>query len=438
MNLFGTDGIRNRMGVFPFTPAALPLLGKALARWAVQKYGLKTTFLVASDTRASCDVIKSALFSEFLHYPIKIYDLGVMPTPAVFGSMVENKHYTCGIIISASHNTAQDNGIKLVDSVTGKLTQEDELLISSLIVENDETYENNTQSSYELLPDAEKEYCSRITSLFKPDLLAGKKIILDCAHGATYRVAPTIFAALGADLVILNNEPDGYNINKNCGATHLTSLKEAVLTHSAFLGVAFDGDGDRFMGVTQSGEIRDGDDTLALLLTHPDYKGTQGVVSTIMANHGLEAHLSSLNKKLIRTAVGDKHVLEGLKKHHLYLGGEPSGHTIITPLISTGDGILVALKVLETMIITGNHSFATFEKYPQVSVYLPITLKKDLSLKPFTDYITASKDRLKTGRLLIRYSGTEPLLRIMVEDKDSALCSSIATELAHQLKPLLS
>ncbi|MBA2307121.1 phosphoglucosamine mutase, partial [Candidatus Dependentiae bacterium] len=242
----------------------------------------------------------------------------------------------------------------------------------------------------------------------------------------------------GADLRALHTQPDGYNINRNCGATHLESLQSAVIEHNAFMGIAFDGDGDRCMGVNSSGKIVDGDALMALLLTHPDYTEVPTVVSTVMANQGLEMYLASQGKKLIRTSVGDKYVVEALIKHALPLGGEPSGHIILRPFSSTGDGILIALKVLETMLITGNYSCTTFAVYPQVCINLTVKEKKDLTQAPLADAISASTSRLTTGRLLVRYSGTEPLLRIMVEDEDEALCSSVATTLAQQLHPLLS
>ncbi len=440
MNLFGTDGIRTKVGSYPLSPDSLPAVGNAIARWALEKYGAQTAFLVASDTRASCDQIKSALFSAFAPYSVGIYDTGVLPTPAVFHRIAHDNRFTCGIIISASHNTAEDNGIKLVDSVTGKLTLEDELIISSFITTEDSSIlpPFSAQSSYTLLTDAQEVYCKTILDLFPSDLLKGKKLVIDCAHGATYRVAPHIFSALGADLIVLHDKPDGSNINRNCGATHLESLQQAVLTHKAFMGIAFDGDGDRCMGVTRSGKTLNGDDILALLLTHPSYSTAPALVSTVMANQGFEVYLSSLGKKLIRTSVGDKHVMEALIKHALPLGGEPSGHIIMAPLSNTGDGILVALKMLETLLLTGNYDCTTFDTYPQVCINLNIKEKKDLTKAPFAEYIAASTARLTMGRLLVRYSGTESLVRIMVEDSDQALCSSVAIALARQLQPLLS
>ncbi len=443
MNLFGTDGIRTKVGSYPLSPDSLPAVGNAIARWALEKYGAQTAFLVASDTRASCDQIKSALFSAFAPYSVGIYDTGVLPTPAVFHRIAHDNRFTCGIIISASHNTAEDNGIKLVDSVTGKLTLEDELIISSFITAEDRSNGPHTplptlQSSYTLLTDAQEVYSKAILDLFPSDLLKGKTVVIDCAHGATYRVAPYIFSALGADLIVLHDKPDGSNINRNCGATHLESLQQAVLAHKAFMGIAFDGDADRCMGVTRSGKALNGDDILALLLTHPTYSSAPALVSTVMANQGFEVYLSSLGKKLIRTSVGDKHVMEALIKHALPLGGEPSGHIIMAPLSNTGDGILVALKMLETILLTGNYDCTTFDTYPQVCINLNIKEKKDLTKAPFAGYIAASTARLTTGRLLVRYSGTEPLVRIMVEDTDQALCSSVARALARQLQPLLS
>lgn len=437
MNLFGTDGIRVPMGTYPLTSEALPKLGGALAQWALNKYGPHATFLIASDTRASCDTIKNALCSAFSFYGIPVYDAGIVPTPAVFHRIAQDSRISCGLIISASHNKATDNGIKLVDSYEGKLTEVDEQAISSLVESPQYATQAISKTTCIPLLDAEELYCSRILSLFPPSFLKGVKLVIDCAHGATYRVAPTIFKALGADLTVINASPNGFNINDACGATFLSPLKQTVLNTKAFIGIAFDGDGDRFMGISSEGEELDGDDTLALLLTHPLYKDTSTLVSTVMANQGLEAHLKSVGKKLLRTPVGDKYILKALKEHALPLGGEPSGHTIISPLTNTGDGILVALKVLETVLITGNYRCKTFYKYPQITVNILIKEKKDLSKEPFASIITTSAAQLPKGRLLVRYSGTESLLRLMAEDEDKDRCLSVVNALASSLKQYL-
>jgi phosphoglucosamine mutase len=436
MKLFGTDGIRTRVGQWPLTAEDLPRLGRAIALWAQEKYGDNPHFLVVRDTRASGSWVKAALASGLLRLPVTLYDGQVLPTPAVYHIMKGDPLYNCGIIISASHNPAHDNGIKIIGR-SGKLSEKDEQCIAELM---NADYAN----SFDLfgievpLLNAEQLYRDKILSYFKPAFLKNQTIVIDCAHGATYEVAPAIFKELGADVIALNTHPDGYNINKNCGALHLEGLQAAVQEHQAVVGFAFDGDGDRVMAVNSAGTILDGDDILAVLLEHPDYKTSPAVVSTSMANQGFEAHLASLGKKLIRTNVGDKYVSQALNEHRLPLGGEPSGHILLHDLIPTGDGILAALKIMETMIMTGNYALKTFKKYPQVLINVPIREKKALNQPPLSDIIQTQERRLAHGRLLVRYSGTESLVRVMVEDADGDLATAVAHQVADHLASLLS
>jgi phosphoglucosamine mutase len=437
MNLFGTDGIRNKVGSYPLTQEALPLIGKALALWAEEKYGSDTRFLIAQDTRYSGPWIKAGIMSGLLRYPIIVYDAGVLPTPGVFNLMQEESHFTGGIIISASHNKAEDNGIKIVDRQSGKLSSYDEKRICELMG-------TDTERDFSVLgkeipfPQAKTLYRKNLSRLFSPTFLEGKTIVLDCANGASCTIAPQLFRELGATVIAIHQDPDGFNINKNCGATSLASLQQAVLSHEASIGFAFDGDADRVIAVNKKGEIKDGDDLLAFLMSHKDYKDERAAVSTVMANYGLTVHLTSQQKKLLRTAVGDKHVLETLDTENLLLGGEPSGHIILKNLIRTGDGMLVALKVLETMVQTNNELLESFTKFPQIVINVPISHKKDLNEPPFASFIATQKELLTTGRLLVRYSGTEPLLRVLVEGRDLELVKEVAQNVATHLQSLLS
>jgi phosphoglucosamine mutase len=432
-NFFGTDGIRNRVGRFPFTTEMLPKLGRALALWAQEKYGNDACFLVARDTRYSGPWIKAGLMNGLLREPITVYDAGILPTPGVYHLLNNDTRFTGGIIISASHNPATDNGIKLVDARLGKLSERDEIRICELM----KTAEPNefTKLGTEIpLNDARLLYRKTITRLFPNDFLAGKTIVLDCANGANSTIAPQIFKDLGAQVVAIHHTPDGYNINKNCGATDVLSLQQAVLKHKAFIGFAFDGDGDRVIAVNKEGTIKDGDDMVAILRTHAQYAHEPAVVSTVMANHGLVVHLASHNKELHRTAVGDKYVLNELEKMNLSVGGEPSGHIILKDSIKTGDGILVALKLLETIAQTNNEYLESFTKMPQVSLTIPIKVKKDLSTGPLAEHIAASKQQLPHGRVLVRYSGTEPVVRVMAEGEDLEYTKAIAQQLADHLQ----
>ena len=438
MNLFGTDGIRNRVGSHPFTQEALPHLGRALACWAEETFGSEVRILLARDTRYSGPWITAGLMQGLLSYPVTIYDAGVFPTPGVFHLMQEDTHCHLGIIITASHNPSSDNGIKLVSSLSGKLTRADEDRICKLMMQP------NIQKDFsklgKLIPfqDAKTLYRKKITNQFSSLSLTDKTIVLDCAHGATTISAPQIFKDLGATVISINSDPDGYNINHNSGSTKPEGLAKAVIAHNAFMGFAFDGDGDRVIAVNSSGQIKDGDDLLALLLTNKEYSLEKGIVSTVMANQGLESYLTKIGKKLIRSNVGDKFVLQAMEKEELLLGGEPSGHIILKNLLGTGDGILVALKVLETVLATSNHSLESFTKFPQVVINVPIKRKKDLAQHPLADYIAACKEKLSAGRLLVRYSGTEPLLRIMAEGQDINLTSDAAQVLADTLERELS
>ncbi len=433
MNFFGTDGVRNHVGRFPFTTEALPAFGRAVARWAQQKYGTDTCFLLARDTRYSGSWIKAGLMQGLLREPIKVYDAGILPTPGIFHLLSHDTRFTGGIIITASHNPATDNGIKLVDAQSGKLSKRDELQICTLMqeAESKEFTHLGTEIPFH---DARILYRKTITRLFPTNFLAGKTIVLDCANGASSTVGPQIFRDLGATVIPLHHDPDGYNINKNCGATDTRSLQQAVVQHAAYLGFAFDGDADRLMAVNKNGELKDGDDLLAVLRTHRDYAHERAVVSTIMANHGLATHMQSLSKELLRTPVGDKQVLKELEAQDLSLGGEPSGHIILKNLIKTGDGILVALKVLETIAQTGNELATSFTKFPQVTLSIPIKTKKDLSQGHLSEYIAASKALLPTGRVLVRYSGTEPVVRVMAEGKDLEYTKEVAHQLAERLQ----
>lgn len=438
MNLFGTDGIRARVGAHPFTQEALPLLGTALARWALEKYGSDARFLLAQDTRYSGPWIKAGLMCGLLRYPITIYDAGILPTPGVFALLKEDSACTGGIIISASHNPAEDNGIKLVDARSGKLSQFDEKRILELMAMAD------TESSFAALgkevpfPQAKLVYRKILARSWNESFLAGKTIVLDCANGASSVIAPQLFRELGATVIAIHHDPDGFNINKHCGATSPESLKNAVVAHEAFIGFAFDGDADRVVAVNKKGEVKDGDDLLALLHSHPDYGQERAVVSTVMANYGLTVHFTSQEKKLLRSQVGDKHVLEMLDSENLLLGGEPSGHIILRNSMRTGDGMFVALKVLETILLTGNELLESFTKFPQVVINVPVVHKKELTIPPLSTFIAAHKEQFSTGRILIRYSGTEPLARVLVEGRDLEQVQQVARTVATELTSLLA
>lgn len=449
---FGTDGIRGNATQFPFTHDALIILGQAVATWSLKKYGSLTAqpqVLIGHDTRQSCDQIKNALFQGLMTQPLTVVDAEIIPTPAVFKLLqIHNQEFTTiknafnfGIVISASHNSAQDNGIKFFDAHHGKLTAQDEQEIEELF---SEAYQNQKflpqhSNAYKISwPEAQQLYIKKIRSSFSPKLLTGKTIVLDCAHGATFDVAQAIFKQLGAHLIALFITPDGTNINQNCGAVYPQILAREVLRHQAYAGFAFDGDGDRVIAVNQDGIIKDGDDILAILLENQELINTSTIVGTIMTNHGFDLLLQAKNKKLIRTPVGDKYITARLEQEELLLGGEASGHIIIGNYLMSGDGIFTALKLLQTMLSTNNHEMKSFIKLPQKLLNIPIDIKIDLTSTICTELITSCQAELKNGRIVIRYSDTEPLLRIMTEGENQEITEKIAHKLATQFTNLLT
>ncbi len=436
-SIFGTDGIRGAVGSEPFIVPSLLKIGNALGMWALERYGPTPTLLLAHDTRASCALVKSILKSALFTHSITVYDAGVLPSPALLALMRKHIFFDAAIMISASHNPYHDNGIKIIDAGSGKLNEYDEQLISSFIMqENDFHYVS--LGSEKMMIDALEQYQSIIVDHFPPLFMAGKKIVLDCAHGATGALAPAIFQKLGAQVITLFNNPNGVNINKQCGALHTQALQKAVIDEHADIGFAFDGDGDRVIAVNMYGQIKNGDDLLAILLEHNLYKAAHTIVGTVMTNQGFELYLRNRNINLVRTAVGDKYIAEHLNQHNLLLGGEPSGHIILNDYLPTGDGIFTALRVMQTLMNNDNWQMSTFVKFPQIIINIPVKYKKDLALPPLSDIIETTLKQLHNGRLLVRYSGTEPLLRIMIEDDDCDHAQTVGTLLSQTLQKEIS
>ncbi len=436
-NFFGTDGIRGCVGTSPLTSEGLHRLGNAIALWAQKKYGRNPSFLLGHDTRVSCSFVKAALKSGLLLHPIKVYDGDVLPSPAVVQLLNQNSLFNAGIIISASHNPYYDNGIKLVDGSQGKISLDDEMLITRYFYEYSKSVDYTSLGLDIVLQHAEKMYAEYCAKFFRPNFLEGKKIILDCANGAAYRIAPYLFRLFGAEVIVLFDQPNGFNINKHCGAVHPEVLQKLVVEHGADIGFAFDGDADRVVSVNRYGQLKNGDDILALLMQHPLYKQNDAIVGTSMTNHGFEMFLNKLQKKLIRTSVGDKYVAMAMVQHDVLLGGEPSGHIIARDYLNTGDGIFIALRLLETIILLNNWDMTTFAKFPQIIINVPIEHKKDLSSEPLAQIICSNQQLLIEGRLVVRYSGTEHLLRIMIEDADYDHAQAIGNQLSKELLHLL-
>jgi len=397
------------------------------------------------DTRISCDFVKSALKVGLLRHGITVYDVGVLSTPAVCFLTKNNAIFDCGIVISASHNVHTDNGIKIIDGNNIKLTLEDEQRITDLF--NDDpnhavTYDNLGKQEY--WHKAEQEYIEQVVNRFERNFLQGRTIVLDCANGATHKLAPRIFKRCGARVITLHKHPNGTNINNKCGSQHPESLQGAVREYKADAGFAFDGDGDRVIAVTRviaSSDtciIKDGDDILALLLDNRRYADQPYVVGTIMTNEGFNVYLKKRNKTLLRTQVGDKYVAQKLEEVGTDLGGEQSGHTILRDYLKTGDGVMTALRVMETIIDANNMDMNTFKRYPQILINIPIKTRKDLTQEPLAGIIKKYEKQLHKGRIVVRYSGTENCARVMVEDYDEQNTKDIAHNLAAELQCALA
>lgn len=433
--LFGTDGIRKPMGQEPLTPTSLMQLGNALGYWMTHQE--KKRIALAHDTRQSSALMKAALKTGLLQHPLEVIDTQTLPTPALFCA-IEHGLADVGIMITASHNQHQDNGLKIFTKENGKTTEQQEQEITDLFYTMPSPVASYEHLGTELLSTtAAKLYKEKIQEKFAPDFLKGKKIVVDCAHGAYYILAPQLFRALGAEVTVLANTPNGKNINLNCGSQYPEALQQKVSEEKADAGFAFDGDGDRMVMVNKQGTLYDGDQLLALLLAHSAYKKQTTVVSTIMANQGFEAHLAQHNITLERTSVGDKKVLKRMQELHCLVGGEPSGHIILRDFTQTSDGLFTALRVLEALE-ESNGTAETFTPYPQILINVPVKLKKDLSLNPYAQIIQKHKELLPDGRLVVRYSGTESLLRVMIEDQTKEHAQSIGAVLSQELADTLA
>ena len=436
---FGTDGVRGNANAYPFTPEALKQLVSAIVYWHREMYPTNpTSLLVCTDTRESCPRIKKILFEQCSSLGTPATDAGILPTPALLTLMKQKPQYTLGLIISASHNVYTDNGIKLFKN-SGKLSAQDEHCIEKYAnMPSPKEIKQLTKQNPQNWLQAAQAYTDTVASFFPSNFLVGKKIVLDCAHGALYQVAPTVFTALGATIICHGTEPNGTNINEKVGALHPEELKKLVKAHNADCGFAFDGDGDRVIAVSSDGVIKDGDDLLCLLLEHPRYKKTRKLVGTIMTNGGLQAHLATKKIDLIRTKVGDKYIAQALHTHQSLIGGESSGHIILKDYHTSGDGLFVALRVLEVLCANNNWKMITFDKHPQILINVPVGKKKDLTTSPFVDIIEQHKKTLINGRTIIRYSGTENVLRVMTEDIERELAWQCAQQLALKLQQELN
>ena len=431
---FGTDGVRGRVGSAHMNAEFVLRLGRAAGR-VLARSG-ESTVLVGKDTRISGYMFESALEAGLSAAGVNTHLLGPMPTPAI-AYLTKSLGAEAGVVISASHNPYQDNGIKFFSADGRKLPDEVEAEIEAELGKPFETVESGELGSAKRIVDAAARYVEFCKSTVPYGLkLAGLKVVLDCAHGATYKVAPAVFDDLGAKLTCIGASPNGLNINKDCGSTHPEALRQKVLELNADFGVAFDGDGDRVLMVDHKGELVDGDELLYIIaMSRKSEGGLAGpVVGTLMSNLGLEQALAREQVPFRRAAVGDRYVLAMLEEFHGVLGGENSGHIICLDRATTGDGIVAALQVLQALHVSGKtlaDARAPVRKYPQVLVNVKTPSRVDLKTPGVQAAVLAVEKKLDgRGRVLLRPSGTEPVVRVMVEGEEAGLVGLLAEDIA--------
>jgi phosphoglucosamine mutase len=433
---FGTDGIRGRVGDSPITPDFMLHLGWAAGQ-AFKKKGQRNSVLIGKDTRLSGYMFESALEAGLSAAGVDVKLLGPMPTPAI-AYLTRTFRASAGIVISASHNPHHDNGIKFFSSAGTKLDDALETEIESWLdrpIEVCAAEELGKATRVDDAPGRYVEFCkSTVPNEFTLD---GLHVVLDCAHGATYHVAPKVFQELGARITTIGAEPDGLNINLNVGSTHLDALKKTVAEKQADMGIAFDGDGDRVLMVDRDGSEVDGDELLYILASHRHQEGrlNGGVVGTLMTNLGVELAFKNAGISFERAKVGDRYVMERLKANNWLVGGEGSGHMVIRDCTTTGDGIVSALQVLLAIRRSGRTMKELRQgmcKLPQKMVNVRVAKRFDPSSREdIVEAVRQAEEALgDAGRILLRASGTEPLIRVMAEGKNAEDISRIADELA--------
>ena len=442
-NFFGTDGIRGEVGKSPITADILLKVGWAVGS-VLKEENENASVIIGKDTRVSGYLFESALEAGFLSAGVNVGMLGPMPSPAI-AYLTQAFSATAGVVISASHNLYQDNGVKFFSSKGVKLNDETQKAIEkkiSMPMSSVGSASIGKARRYEQALGRYIEFCK--STFDKSCDLSNLKIIIDCANGATYHIAEDVFSELGASVSMINNTPDGYNINRDCGATDTKHLQKEVLENNADLGIAFDGDGDRLIMVDHKGQKVDGDELVFIIANAwkegGDLKSNK-VIGTKMTNLGIQSAFAEIGVSFIEADVGDRHVMDQLIEHKAILGGEGSGHIICLNKSTSGDGIIAALQVLEVMCKSGKNLFdlkSKMTKYPQVLINVKTDTKVNLQEESkLSQAINSVESKLsKTGRVLVRESGTEPLVRVMVESSNYDLAKESAEELAKIIKSM--
>ena len=428
---FGTDGVRGLANAFPMTPDIALKLGAAAGRH-FRKDQKQHRVVIGKDTRRSSYMFENALTAGFTSTGMDVYLLGPVPTPAV-GVLTRSMRADVGVMISASHNSYLDNVIKFFGPEGFKLSDKVELEIEKLLDDEIEYAASQNIGMAKRIDDALGRYMEFAKSAFpRKKLLNGLKVVVDCANGAAYKAAPIVLWELGAEVISIGVNPDGYNINKDCGSTHPQNAAKAVLEHNADVGICLDGDADRLILIDNKGNIADGDQLMGLIASQWSSKGklaNNTLVATVMSNMGLERYLNTLDIKLLRTNVGDRYVVEAMRKFGYNLGGEQSGHIVMTDYATTGDGLMAALQFLNALVeskCTSSELIKVFEPMPQLLRNVRLNNSESLDNLKVKESIKAGENAFgDIGRILIRKSGTEPLLRVMGECEDPKLLKAV-------------
>ncbi len=445
---FGTDGIRGKANIYPMTGEVAFVLGRAVTSYFQKNFSKKPLIIIGKDTRLSCYMLEQAFSAGVCSQGGRAILTGPLPTPGV-AFVTQSMRADAGVMISASHNSFEDNGIKIFDRTGHKLPDEIELELEKMLIDPSLI----PQKSGDELGNAKRldevigRYIVHTKAALSPQYsLEGLRIVVDGANGAGYKLAPVVFEELGAEVISLGNTPNGTNINKACGALHPQMCAENVKKYRADLGVCLDGDGDRLTIVDSSGEVIHGDKLIGLcgkfLKDNQEIGPTNEVVGTVMSNFGLEYYLKENGLKFTRTQVGDRYIVEHMRQSGALFGGEPSGHLVFKKYSTTGDGILAALKVIESIKFYDrdlSELSKEIELFPQemknVAVLKRVPFEEVGEIKKAMTHAEAKLG--KEGRILLRYSGTEPLARVMVEGRDSKLVSSLCLELTDVVKKSL-
>ena len=436
--IFGTDGIRGVTNTYPMTPEISLALGKALTKYLSEKTGGHVKILIGKDTRLSGYVFEQAIASGITSMGADVLLVGPLPTPAI-AFLTSNMRATAGVVISASHNPYTDNGIKIFDSTGFKLPDETEIEIENMVLGGEQITPPPLTGKAKRIEDAVGRYIVFLKNTFPKDLtLDGLRVVVDCANGAAYKVAPIIFQELGAQVITIGTEPNGTNINVDCGSLRPEILSEEVVRSGSDIGIALDGDADRVVFCDENGNEVDGDHVLAICSSEMMETGTLStdtVVATQMSNMALENYLSEMGLKLERTRVGDRYVVEAMRKLGANLGGEKSGHLLFLDHSTTGDGLLASLQILSIMRKKGkplSELAGIIDMFPQILNSLEIKEKRPFEQIPGLVELVRESEKILAGkgRINLRYSGTELLARVMVEGEDETLINGIASRVS--------